>query len=165
MACGITVAPSIDAAINTVAVPLKRGIRPEATCTGFGGSMNRPAMKPNVITSSNAMIIFSNRRWVGPFWKISSTVDTAPMTQPPTNSGRPNSSFSAIAPPITSARSVAMAITSACMKNMYRPASPKRSPRISGRLRPVTMPSLADWYWMSTLMQFASTSTHTSRYP
>ena len=149
--------------MSTVADPLKRGIKPVATCVGFGGSMKRPAMKPSMITNSSAMIIFSKRRCVGPFWKISNTVEIAPIMQPPTNNGRPNSSFSAIAPPITSARSVAMAITSACMKNMNRLASPRRSPRISGRLRPVTMPSLADWYWMSTLMQLARTSTHTSR--
>ena len=27
----------------------------------------------------------------------------------------------------------------------------------------VAIPSLADWYWMSTLIALASTSTHTSR--
>ena len=159
----MTVAPSMDVAMSTVSVPLKRGIKPATTSFGFGGAMNRPAMKPNVITSSRPMMSFSKMRCVAPFSKISSTVDTAPMMQPPTNSGRPNSSFSAIAPPITSARSVAMAITSACMKNMKRPASPSRSPKISGKLLPVTMPSFADWYWMSTLMQLANTSTHTSR--
>ena len=163
MACGMTVAPSMEVAINTVAEPLKRGIRPAATAFGSGGAMNSPAMKPNVITSSNAMMSFSNMRCVAPFWKISRIVETTPIMHPPRNSGRPNSRLRAMAPPITSAKSVAMAMTSACIKNMNRPPSPMRSPRISGRLLPVTMPSLADWYWISTLMQLAITSTQTSR--
>ena len=120
-------------------------------------------MNPNVITNSRAMTIFSNMRCVLPPSNISSTVDTAPMMSPPTNSGRLNSRSNAMAPPMSSARSVAMAITSACMKNMNRPASLMRSPNSSGRDLPVTTPSLADWYWMNTLMMFASTSTHTSR--
>ena len=83
MACGMTVAPSMEVAINTVAEPLKRGIRPAATAFGSGGAMNSPAMKPNVITSSNAMMSFSNMRCVAPFWKISRIVETTPIMHPP----------------------------------------------------------------------------------
>ena len=163
MACGITVAPKIEAAISTESVPLNRGIRPSATSVGFGGATNRPAMKPNVITSSITMMMRSNVVCDLPPWNHNITVETAPMTRPPRNIGRPKSRFSAMAPPITSAKSVAMAMTSACMKNMNRPASLIRSPSNSGRDLLVTIPSLADWYWMSTLMALASTSTHTSR--
>ena len=85
------------------------------------------------------------------------------MMQPPMNSGSPNNRCNAIAPPISSARSVAMAMTSAWAKNRNRPASPIRSPSSCGSDLPVTMPSLADWYWMRTDIMFASASTHTSR--
>ena len=132
MACGITVAPRIEAAISTESVPWKRGIRPRTTAAGSGGATNRPAMNPKVMTSSNTMMIRSNVVCVLPPWNHSR--------------GKPNSRLRAIAPPITSARSVAMAMTSACMKNMNRPALPIRSPSSSGRLLPVTMPSFADWY-------------------
>ena len=146
MACGITVAPRIEAAISTESVPWKRGIRPRTTAAGSGGATNRPAMNPKVMTSSITMMIRSNVVCVLPPWNHSITVEAAPITRPPTNNDRPNSRLRAIAPPITSARSVAMAMTSACMKNMNRPALPIRSPSSSGRLLPVTMPSFADWY-------------------
>ena len=144
MACGITVAPRIEAAINTESTPWKRGIMPLTTSPGFGGATNRPAMKPNVITSSITMMMRSNVVCVLPPWNHSITVEIVPITKPPMNSGNPNSRFRAMAPPITSARSVAMAMTSACMKNMKRPASLIRSPSSSGRDLLVTMPSLAD---------------------
>ena len=68
-----------------------------------------------------------------------------------------------MAPPTTSARSVAAATTSACTQKARRQNGLSRSPRISGRLLPVTIPSLADWYWTSTAMTLAATRTHTSR--
>ena len=144
MACGITVAPRIEAAISTESVPWKRGIMPLTTSPGLGGATNRPAMKPNVIISNITMMMRSNVVCVLPPWNHSITVEIAPITKPPMNSGNPNSRFRAMAPPITSARSVAMAMTSACIKNMNRPASLIRSPSSSGRDLLVTMPSFAD---------------------
>lgn len=40
-----------------------------------------------------------------------------------------------------------------------------RRPSVWGRLCPVTMPSLADRYWISQAMTLPTTTIHTSRYP
>ena len=144
MACGITVAPRIEAAINTESAPWKRGIMPLTTSPGFGGATNRPAMKPNVIISSITMMIRSNVVCVLPPWNHSITVEITPIAKPPMNSGNPNSRFRAMAPPITSARSVAMAMTSACIKGVKRPGIAHTFTSSSGRDLLVTMPSLAD---------------------
>ena len=85
------------------------------------------------------------------------------MMTPPASNGRPNSRFSATAPPITSAMSVAPATISAWAQYRRRRLVPRRFPRISGRLMPVARPSFADWYCTSTAMALAMTSTHTSR--
>ncbi|OUE25150.1 hypothetical protein CMMCA001_07110 [Clavibacter michiganensis subsp. michiganensis] len=90
-------------------------------------------------------------------------METRPTITPPATSGIPNSRCSAIAPPMTSARSVAAAMSSACTQNARRRVVGSRWPSSSGRLRPVTSPSFADWYCTSTAMRFAATSTHTSR--
>ena len=65
---------------------------------------------------------------------------------PPTNGGTPNSRLSAIAAPTNSARSVAMAIASACTHRPKVTGRGKCSRHSSGRLRPVAMPVLADRY-------------------
>lgn len=70
-----------------------------------------------------------------------------------------------MAPPTTSAMSVAAATSSACAQNASRGPRRRRSPRTSGSDRPVTSPSLADWYCTSTAMALAATSTQSSRYP
>jgi hypothetical protein len=93
------------------------------------------------------------------------TIDTMPTMTPPRSSGRSKRMFKAIAPPITSARSVAAATSSACAQYSNRPARGMRSPSSSGRLFPVTNPSFADRYCTTTANTFAATSTHTSRYP
>ena len=66
-----------------------------------------------------------------------------------------------MAPPITSARSVATATSSAWAKKASRLRRPSRLRSSCGSERPVTMPSLALWYWMRTAMTLASTRTHT----
>ena len=97
-------------------------------------------------------------------WRMSSTIETVPVMTPPQMSGTPNSRFSATAPPITSARSVAIATSSACSQYARRAHGLRmRPPSTSGRLRPVTMPSFAERYWMSQAMTLPSTTTHTSR--
>ncbi|MDQ1200063.1 hypothetical protein QE449_000681 [Rhodococcus sp. SORGH_AS303] len=68
-----------------------------------------------------------------------------------------------MAPPITSARSVAIATASACTQNARRGQGRMRSPSISGSDRPETRPSLAERYWISTAIALAATSTHTRR--
>ena len=87
------------------------------------------------------------------------------MITPPVNSGMPKSRFSAIAPPITSARSVAMATSSACTHMSRDTGRGKVSRHISGRSRPVAMPSFAVRVWISIAMRFAATITHSSRKP
>ena len=76
----------------------------------------------------------------------------------------PNSRFSATAPPMTSAMSVAIATSSACSQYARRAQRLRmRRPSVSGRLWPVTIPSFAERYWMSHAMTLPSTTTHTSR--
>jgi hypothetical protein len=67
------------------------------------------------------------------------------------------------AAPRNSAMSVDIEITSACT---HRPLLTHRgycSRQSSGRLRPVTMPSFADRYWMSIAMRFAASTTQSRR--
>ena len=68
-----------------------------------------------------------------------------------------------MAPPITSARSVAMATSSACTHMPRVTARGKWSRHSSGRFRPVARPSLADRVWISMASRLATTITHTSR--
>jgi hypothetical protein len=84
---------------------------------------------------------------------------------PPSSSGKSKRIFNAIAPPITSARSVAMATISACDQYASLDLRLSRSPSRLGRDLPETSPSFEDRYWTSTAMRFAATRTHTSRYP
>ncbi len=86
-----------------------------------------------------------------------------PTITPPSSIGTPNSRYSAIAPPITSAMSVAAATSSACTQYNRRGQVESRSPMSSGRLRPVTMPTFADWYCTITAIRFATMSTQSSR--
>ncbi len=71
-------------------------------------------MKPIAMIISRPLITRSNTRWPRRFCTASSTSDTTPVITPPTSSGSPNSRFNAMAPPTTSARSVAIATSSAC---------------------------------------------------
>ena len=84
------------------------------------------------------------------------------MIRPATNGGTPKSRLSAIAAPTNSARSVAIAIASACSHSPNVTGFLKCSRHSSGRLRPVAMPVLADRYWTSIAIRFAATITHTS---
>lgn len=114
MACGITVAPSIEAARSTESAPCRRGTRPASMAAGSGGEKNSPAQKPTVSTASIEVTTPSNARWPRFCCTASTSRDTTPVMTPPSTSGTPNSRLSAMAPPITSARSVAAATTSAC---------------------------------------------------
>ena len=97
--------------------------------------------------------------------RASSANATIPVMSPPVNSGIPNSRFSAIAPPITSARSVAIATNSACTHIPRDTGRGNRSRHSSGRLLPVASPSFADRVWMSMASRLAPMITHSSRYP
>ena len=70
--------------------------------------------------------------------------------------------FSPIAAPTNSARSVAIAIASACTHSPQRTGRGKWSRESSGRFRPVATPVFADRYWTSIAIRFARTMTQTS---
>ncbi len=108
------VAPRIDAASSTESVPSKRGTRPATTLAPSGGATNTPNEKPMAMIASRPMITNSNGRGPRRDWISSSVIDTVPVITPPQSRGMPNSRFSATAPPITSAMSVAIATSSAC---------------------------------------------------
>ena len=88
---------------------------------------------------------------------------TTAVITPPTSSGRPKSSRSAMAPPSTSARSVAMATNSACSHSPRVTGCGKWSRHSSARLFPVAMPALAERYWISMAIRLLTTSTQISR--
>jgi hypothetical protein len=59
--------------------------------------------------------------------------------------------------------SVAIAITSACTHMPQVSARGDRARMCSGRFCPVTIPSLADRYWMSIAIRLATSTTQSSR--
>ena len=79
--------------------------------------------------------------------------------------GTPNSRLSAIAAPTNSARSVAIAMISACTHRPQVTGRGNASRHSSGRLRPVATPTLADRYCTSIAIRFAAMITQTSRKP
>ena len=111
---------------------------------------------------SSALIATSKRRKP---WVCSSRIANAitPVISPAGSSGTPKSRLSPIAAPRNSAMSVDIAITSACTHIPQVNARGKRSRTTSGRLRSVTMPSLAERYWISIAITFAASTTHNSR--
>ena len=88
---------------------------------------------------------------------------TTAVMKPEVSGLRPKSRFSAMAAPTNSARSVAMAMTSACIHSAQVTGRGKCSRASSGRLWEVAMPVLADRYCTSIAMRFARTMTQTSR--
>jgi hypothetical protein len=64
---------------------------------------------------------------------------------------------------MNSARSVAMAMISACTQSPNETGFAKRSRHTSGRFLPVAMPSLADIDWMSIAIRFEVRITHRRR--
>ena len=63
---------------------------------------------------------------------------------------------------MNSARSVAMAIASACSQSANDVRRENRSRHTSGRLRPVAIPSFALIDWITIAMMFATRMTHSS---
>ena len=121
MTCGITVAPSIPVASSTVSVPSNRGTRPAAAAERRRRRRTRLYKNPTSTTSSMPVMATSNGR--APLvCRPSRANATTAVIIPPASSGRPNSRCRAMAPPRTSARSVAMATSSACTQ----------SPRVTG---------------------------------
>ena len=71
----------------------------------------------------------------------------------------------AIAPPTISARSVAIATSSACAHSPRTTGRGYSRRQCSGSDRPVASPSLADRYCTNIAIRFARTMTQRSRYP
>ena len=88
---------------------------------------------------------------------------TAPASAPAANSGSPNSRCSPSAAPTSSARSVAVAITSARSQSAMVSRRGKRSRHTSARFLAVAIPSLALIDWISIAIRVATTITHTIR--
>ncbi|CPZ88013.1 Uncharacterised protein [Mycobacteroides abscessus] len=115
--------------------------------------------------ASKADITYSKERWPRRSCTVSSAIETIPVMTPPRSSGRPNNRCSAMAPPTTSAKSVAMATNSACSQNVSRVGRAMRSPIASGSDCPVTRPSFAERYCTSPAITLAVTITQTSKKP
>ena len=126
--------------------------------------MNRPAMKPNVIISSITMMMFSKVVCVvPPFWNNQhhrgdraddATADEQRQTEQQVQGDRTADHFGQIGGDGDDLS----------LHEEHEPARvAKPFAQDFRQALPVTMPSFADWYWISTLMQLASTSTHTNR--
>ena len=81
------------------------------------------------------------------------------------NSAMPSRSLIPNAAPRNSARSVAMAIASAWSQRPTDVLRENRSRQISGRFRPVAMPSFAESVWISIAIRLDATITQTSVKP
>ena len=90
---------------------------------------------------------------------------TTAVMMPAANRGTWKSKFSPTAAPTNSARSVAIAISSACTHSPRETGRGRYSRHSSGRSFPVATPVFADRYWTSIAMRLATTMTQTSVYP
>ena len=88
-----------------------------------------------------------------------------PVSSAAGKSAIPNNRWKPRAAPRNSARSVAIAISSAWTQRPIDVRLEKRSRQTSGRLRPVAIPSLAESVWISIAIRFAATITQQSVYP
>ena len=87
---------------------------------------------------------------------------TTAVISPAGSSGTRKSRLSPSAAPTNSARSVAMAMSSACTHRPRDTARGRCSRHSSGRSRPVATPILADRYCTSMAIRLATTITQTS---
>ena len=85
-----------------------------------------------------------------------------PVSIPETHMDSPKTMCRPRAAPTNSARSVAIATASACSHSSTTTRNGSRSRQISGRLRPVAMPSLALSDWMSMAIRLAASTTQSS---
>jgi hypothetical protein len=87
------------------------------------------------------------------------------VIRPAGNSGTPKSRYNPTAAPTNSARSVAIAMISACTHSPRDTGRGRCSRHSSGRSRPVATPAFADRYCTSIAMRLATTMTQTRAYP
>jgi len=89
----------------------------------------------------------------------------SPVSSAARKSGIPSRRWKPSAAPRNSARSVAIAISSACTQSPSDVRRENRSRQISGRLRPVAIPSFAERSWISIAIRFEATITQASVNP
>ncbi len=87
----------------------------------------------------------------------------APVSRAAGNRPTPVSNLSPIAAPMNSAKSVAIATSSAWIQSSTLTGEPNRSRHNSARFRPVATPSFALIVWISAAIRFAVTTTHSNR--
>ena len=162
MTWGITVAPRMPAARRTDSVPSNCGTNmPPATAPQLGPA--RRTSRPNAatITPTRTVIVASRRRKPND-WRPRMPKAATPVIRAAVNSGMPKRRYRPSAAPTNSARSVAIAISSAWTQRKKTTGRGNRSRQTSGRFRPVAMPSLALIDWMSMAIRFADSTTHRS---
>ena len=96
-------------------------------------------------------------------WRASSANATIAVSTVETARLVPSSRLKPIAAPRNSARSVAIAITSAWIHRSTEVRFENSSRQTSGRFRPVAIPSFAESVWMTIAMRLAATTTQRSR--
>jgi hypothetical protein len=113
MTCGITVAPRMPVASSTLSVPANWGVKsPARTLSPSGLAYKTCKAKAMSITPTMEEMTASSglkpRRC-----RVSMPKTPTPVSNPAGNKGMPKSKFKASAAPMNSARSVAIAMTSA----------------------------------------------------
>ncbi len=161
MACGITVAPTMPTASTSWAESSRPGTRPAATPPGSIPTSASWKPTPATTNARNATIPTSKGRWPRRCSASTPNATTAVM-RPDGSRPRPNSRFSPTAAPRNSATSVAIATTSACSHISTRAGRLITCRHTRGRLRPVTMPTLAATYCTGIAISPAATTTHAS---
>ena len=91
MACGMTVAPMIDAARSTEPESSKRGTSPATASAGSRGANRMPAQNPIPMMTTSPVITVSNDREPRLLCSRRSSIETVPVMRPPMSSGRSNS--------------------------------------------------------------------------
>ena len=162
MTCGMTVAPTIPTAISS-ASPSNFGEKSWSAITlGSGVTRSSSNAKATTITPTKTAITASRRRKpVACSARIAKAQRTAITAPHP--SGIPNSRLSPSAAPSTSARSVAIAITSAWSQSPKETLRGKLSRQTSARLRPVAIPSFAESVCTTIAIRFAASTAQSSR--
>ncbi len=158
----MTVAPMIPTAISR-ASPSKLGEnRSSAIFPGSGVTASSSKANATTITPTKTAITASSCRnpdaWSARIVNAAATAITAPHP-----SGIPKSRLRPRAAPSTSARSVAIAITSAWTQSPKLTRRERLSRQTSARLRPVAIPSFAESVWTSIAMRFAASTAHSRR--
>ena len=135
--------------------------RPRVTPAADGWLFSRSRPNANTITATKPVIAASRRR--NPHTCRPRMVNAATAVSPAeAHIDSPKTRCSPRAAPTNSARSVAIAIASACSHSSATTRNGSLSRQISGRLRPVAMPSFALSDWISMAIRFAASTTHSS---